>query len=69
MIRYHLPEDLWRSSSYSADNGGQCVEIQTVDAGDIAVGDSKDRARGAFVFAPAAWTSFVNHLKDEPVRH
>ncbi|KAB8159517.1 DUF397 domain-containing protein [Streptomyces sp. 3MP-14] len=63
MLRHHLPEDLWRSSSYSADNGGQCVEIQTVDAGDIAVGDSKDRARGAFVFAPTAWTSFVNHLK------
>ncbi|RMI42885.1 DUF397 domain-containing protein [Streptomyces triticirhizae] len=67
MIRHHLPANRWRSSSYSGNNGAQCVEFQTVDAGDIAVGDSKDRARGAFVFAPAAWTSFVNHLKDEPV--
>ncbi|KAB8165240.1 DUF397 domain-containing protein [Streptomyces sp. 3MP-14] len=66
MIRHHLPVNCWRSSSYSEDNS-ECVEIQTVEAGDIAVGDSKDRARGAFVFAPTAWTAFVNHLKNGPV--
>ena len=65
MIRHDLPANRWRSSSYSADNGGQCVEIQTVDAGDIAVGDSKDRTRGAFVFTPASWSSFVHHLKTD----
>ncbi|ARQ67749.1 DUF397 domain-containing protein [Streptomyces marincola] len=63
MIRHHLPEDQWRSSTYSADNGGQCVEIQVIDEGDVAVGDSKDRPRGAFVFTPAAWSSFVEQVK------
>ncbi|MDT0269056.1 DUF397 domain-containing protein [Streptomyces sp. DSM 44915] len=66
MIRHHLPANRWRSSSYSADNGGQCVETQPVDEGGIAVGDSKDRARGAFVFAPTAWSSFIAHLKTNP---
>ncbi|RKN45915.1 DUF397 domain-containing protein [Streptomyces hoynatensis] len=65
MIRHNLPKNLWRSSSYSADNGGQCVEIQVIDEGDIAVGDSKDRPRGAFVFTPAAWSAFVTHIKKD----
>ncbi|MDT0446762.1 DUF397 domain-containing protein [Streptomyces johnsoniae] len=63
MIRHHLPEDQWRRSSYSADNGGQCVEVQAVGGAFVAVGDSKDRRRGAFVFEPDAWSSFVDAVK------
>ena len=28
MMRHDLPEDGWRKSSYSSDNGGNCIETQ-----------------------------------------
>ncbi|RBM22408.1 DUF397 domain-containing protein [Streptomyces sp. PT12] len=58
-----------RSSSYSADNRGQCVEVQPVDGQGIAVGDSKDRSRGAFVFEPAAWMSFLDTVTNGDSLH
>jgi hypothetical protein len=33
----------------------------------IAVGDSKDLARGAFVFPAAAWSAFVQSVKQDTV--
>ncbi|AKG43099.1 hypothetical protein SXIM_17150 [Streptomyces xiamenensis] len=36
------------------------METQLTDDGLVAVGDSKDRSRGAFVFSVAQWTSFVH---------
>jgi hypothetical protein len=54
---------MWRESSYSPDNGGNCVEIQLVDAKSVALGDSKDRSRGAFVFSSGAWLSFISCVK------
>jgi len=63
MTRYGLPADRWTKSSYSGDVGAQCVEYQRVDGAQVAVGDSKDRSRGAFLFPLAAWASFVDALK------
>ncbi|GAQ58593.1 DUF397 domain-containing protein [Streptomyces acidiscabies] len=65
MMRYDLPADRWAKSSYSADTSGQCVEYQLVGAEHVALGDSKDRTRGAFVFPTAAWSSFVRAVKRE----
>ncbi|MDT0266901.1 DUF397 domain-containing protein [Streptomyces sp. DSM 44915] len=62
-MRYDLPAAKWRKSSYSNGGTGSCVETQLTHDGLVAMGDSKDRARGAFVFAPATWTSFVDHVK------
>lgn len=59
MMRHDLPTEAWIKSSYSGDTQGQCVECQAVPDGGIAVGDSKDRNRGAFVFPSAAWRAFV----------
>ncbi|KAB8165239.1 DUF397 domain-containing protein [Streptomyces sp. 3MP-14] len=58
------PQDAeWRTSSYTASNSN-CVEVARFSGERIvAVRDTKDRARGAFVLGPTAWTSFVNHLK------
>ncbi len=67
MMRYGLPEDAWSKSSYSSDNGGNCVEYQRVDHANVAVGDSKDRAQGAFVFSLDAWTAFVDFAKTQTV--
>ncbi|WP_323369160.1 DUF397 domain-containing protein [Streptomyces alkaliterrae] len=62
-MRHHLPEDEWRKSSYSPDNGGNCLETQPAPGEGVAVGDSKDRARGAFVFPADTWASFVKGVK------
>ncbi|MFE2929813.1 DUF397 domain-containing protein [Streptomyces sp. NPDC059278] len=59
MARHGLPENAWTKSSYSADNGGSCVETQMTPDDLAAVGDSKDRGLGAQVFEPASWQVFV----------
>ncbi|MFE6060109.1 DUF397 domain-containing protein [Streptomyces sp. NPDC056431] len=48
----------WRKSSYSGDNGGQCIEIADLTA-HIAVRDSKNPEGPAFLATPAAFTAFV----------
>jgi len=63
VIRHNLPAERWHKSSYSVDNGGNCIEIQLIDAESIALGDSKDRPRGAFILPSAAWISFVTGVK------
>ncbi|MGW7576536.1 DUF397 domain-containing protein [Streptomyces sp. NPDC054765] len=48
----------WFKSSYSAGDGGQCVEVATCP-GTVHIRDSKDITRPALAATPAAWTSFV----------
>ncbi|MFD7918716.1 DUF397 domain-containing protein [Streptomyces sp. NPDC059740] len=62
MMRHDLPEDQWRKSSYSPDNGPNCVEVQTTAGGRIAVGDSKMRALGAHTFPAGQWQKFIDAL-------
>ncbi|WP_051717164.1 DUF397 domain-containing protein [Streptomyces megasporus] len=48
----------WFKSSYSGNQGGNCVEVATgSDA--VRVRDSKDKAGGTLAFTPAAWNAFV----------
>nr|WSZ17564.1 DUF397 domain-containing protein [Streptomyces canus] len=52
-------ESNWRKSSYSSDQGGECVEIaETVTA--VAVRDSKTPAGPILTIDPATFTTFVN---------
>ncbi|AKG43098.1 regulatory protein [Streptomyces xiamenensis] len=53
----------WRKSSYSSGDTGACLETQITHDRLIAIGDSKDRSRGAFVFSGAAWSVFLRHVK------
>ncbi|MEU1518174.1 DUF397 domain-containing protein [Streptomyces sp. NPDC005811] len=48
----------WRKSSYSSEEGGECVEV-AVPAGTVHVRDSKDTTRTALAVQPRAWTAFV----------
>ncbi|WP_406080988.1 DUF397 domain-containing protein [Streptomyces zaomyceticus] len=48
----------WRKSSYSGDNGGDCIEIAGLTP-HIAVRDSKNPQGPAFLATPAAFTAFV----------
>lgn len=50
----------WRRSSYSSDQGGQCVEIAETPHTTIAIRDSKNPAGPILTLAPAAFSTFVN---------
>lgn len=60
---YEFPADLsaaaWRKSSYSNQDGGDCVEVAGGFAGVVPVRDSKDPGGPALVFPAAAWAAFV----------
>jgi Domain of unknown function (DUF397) len=52
-------ERVWRTSSYSGTQGGNCVQVATHD-GMILVRDSKDHGEGHIHSFPAArWRTFV----------
>ena len=48
----------WRKSSYSSEEGGECVEV-AASPGAVHVRDSKDTTRAALAVDPTAWTAFV----------
>jgi hypothetical protein len=52
----------WRTSSYSGDNGGACVEVGTTGPV-IAVRDSNHPDGPQLAFAPATWKIFTEQLK------
>ncbi|MFF5367839.1 DUF397 domain-containing protein [Streptomyces sp. NPDC013187] len=50
----------WRKSSYSSDQGGQCLEVAESPEATIAVRDSKNPAGPILTLDPAAFTTFVD---------
>lgn len=52
----------WRTSSYTGENGN-CVEVGTTPVARL-VRDTKDRTGPALVFAPAAFATFIDTVKD-----
>ena len=52
----------WRKSSYSGNNGGQCVEVGNA-ARLIAVRDSKDPQGPVLAFSPQTWRRFADQVK------
>ncbi|MFI1378589.1 DUF397 domain-containing protein [Embleya sp. NPDC020886] len=55
-----LPER-WRKSTYSSNNGGNCVEVADGFAA-VPVRDSKAPALGHLTIAPAAWSALLTTL-------
>ncbi|MGW0596876.1 DUF397 domain-containing protein [Streptomyces sp. NPDC002776] len=52
-------ESNWRKSSYSGDQGGNCVEIaEATDS--VAIRDSKTPTGPILTIDPATFTTFVN---------
>jgi hypothetical protein len=54
---------VWRKSSYSSNNGGQCVEVGEGLSEVVPVRDSKDPHGPVLAFGPDAWTAFVADVK------
>ncbi len=53
---------VWRKSSRSASNGGQCVEVARNLPGLVAVRDSKHPGGPALIVMPAAWSAFTRRV-------
>ncbi|MFI8945543.1 DUF397 domain-containing protein [Streptomyces sp. NPDC053750] len=50
----------WRKSSYSSDQGGDCVEVaELTPHATVAVRDSKTPAGPVLTLAPATFTTFL----------
>ncbi|WP_459249101.1 DUF397 domain-containing protein [Streptomyces youssoufiensis] len=54
---------MWRKSSYSGNNGGNCVEVAPGFPGVVPVRDSKDPNGPALAFSSSAWAAFVAGVK------
>ncbi len=50
----------WRKSTYSGDQGGQCLEVAHTPEAAVAIRDSKNPAGPILTLDPAAFTTFVN---------
>ncbi|MFE9203411.1 DUF397 domain-containing protein [Micromonospora sp. NPDC007230] len=60
---------IWRKSTRSGGNGGNCIEVATNLPDIVAVRDSKNHAGPALTFTPQGWSSFVAAARcDTPVR-
>ncbi|QMU75539.1 DUF397 domain-containing protein [Streptacidiphilus sp. PB12-B1b] len=64
MTHPDLTGALWRKSSYSGGNGGDCIEAAPgFIPGIVPVRDSKDPSGPALVFPAEAFTAFVDAVK------
>ena len=54
-------ESNWRKSSYSGDNGGECVEVASAEA--VLVRDTTDRNGTVLAFTGDAWRTFAERIK------
>jgi Domain of unknown function (DUF397) len=59
-----LTSAIWRKSSYSGANGGNCVEVAQNVPGLVAVRDSKDPSGPALTVSPKSWADFARSVRD-----
>ncbi|WP_343072995.1 DUF397 domain-containing protein [Sphaerisporangium rubeum] len=60
---YQRPGTRWRRSSYSGDDGSNCVEVAVLSGARRALRDSKSRGVPAIVFTSDAWRGLLDHLR------
>ncbi|MBL1115898.1 DUF397 domain-containing protein [Streptomyces sp. 110] len=54
---------VWRKSSYSNGDGGDCVEVADNLPGIVPVRDSKDPDGPTLIFPSDSWSTFIASLK------
>jgi hypothetical protein len=59
----HEMDLVWRKSSFSGGEGGECVEVAATPDGGRYVRDTKDRSLPAHYFTSAEWAAFVKGVK------
>jgi len=55
---------VWRKSSRSGNNGGQCVEVAFLNDHRVALRDSKNPSGPALVFTPGEFDAFIGGVAD-----
>ncbi|MFE9466636.1 DUF397 domain-containing protein [Streptomyces virginiae] len=63
-MRTELNKGKWRKSTYSSDNGGDCLEVADHIPGVVPVRDSKAPAGPVILVGNAAWSAFVQHVQE-----
>ncbi|MFF8367346.1 MULTISPECIES: DUF397 domain-containing protein [Streptomyces] len=70
MTEYSIPNAAtlsgWRKSSYSDNEGSECVEVLDGHPAGVPVRDSKDPHGPALVFSSPAWRAFIASVKAMP---
>lgn len=61
--RPDLSTAVWRKSSYSNSDGGNCVEVADNHPTLTPIRDSKRPEAAALIVTTHAWTAFITHLK------
>ncbi|MBY8889148.1 DUF397 domain-containing protein [Streptomyces sp. PTM05] len=56
----------WFTSSYSSEEGGQCVEVAACPTL-VHVRDSKDPQGPTLAFTPTAWAAFTTFAADQQI--
>jgi len=59
-----LSRAIWRKSSRSNGQGGQCVEVAANLPGIVALRDSKNPHGPKLIFTPAEWRAFLAGVQD-----
>ena len=52
----------WRTSSYSGANGGECLEVASVEDA-LMVRDTKDRSGKSLTVPSSAWRAFISTVR------
>lgn len=63
LLQLDLSNVPWRKSSYSGNQGSECVEVALAEDR-IALRDSKDPQGPALVFTASEWKAFLAGAKD-----
>lgn len=58
-----LSRAVWRKSTYSGGNGGQCIEVATNLPGAVAIRDSRNPAGPKLLVSPSQWQGFLIGMK------
>ena len=58
-----LTRAIWRKSTYTGSNGGNCVEVASNLPGVVAVRDSKDPSGPALTVRNGAWQALLHDIK------
>ncbi|WP_131099510.1 DUF397 domain-containing protein [Streptomonospora litoralis] len=56
--------EMWKKSSYSGGNGGDCVEVAQ-SAEHVKIRDTRHRSAGHLAVSASEWSAFLADLKDD----
>ncbi|MGH3398095.1 MAG: DUF397 domain-containing protein [Streptosporangiaceae bacterium] len=59
-----LSSAIWRKSTFSGGNGGNCVEVARNLPNVVAVRDSKDPDGPKLTVTPSQWQAFLAGIRD-----